>query len=177
MAVGLVSCATRNPRPNSEPSGSGDVNLCADRRSYVDVVAVDKSWASSAGTRASMRANRGRDTRPELAVRRAAHALGLRYRVSVRPVPTLRRTADLVFTRAKIAVFVDGCFWHGCPEHHTVAGTNADFWASKVTGNRERDAETNRLLQEAGWTTLRFWEHEDPKAVAHTVHQKVRACR
>lgn len=143
----------------------------------LDVVAENKSWAFSAGTRASMRANRSRDTRPELAVRRAAHALGLRYRVSVRPVASLRRTADLVFTRAKIAVFVDGCFWHGCPEHHTVAVTNADFWAAKVTRNRERDAETTRLLKEAGWTTLRFWEHEDPTAVARAIHQKVETGR
>lgn len=137
----------------------------------MDLVAQSKSWASSAGTRASMRANRSRDTRPELAVRRAAHALGLRYRVSVRPVPTLRRTADLVFTRARIAVFVDGCFWHGCPEHHTVAVTNADFWAAKVTRNRDRDVQTSGLLREAGWTVLRFWEHEDPKETARAIHQ------
>ncbi len=118
-----------------------------------------------------MRANRSRDTRPELAVRRAAHALGLRYRVSVRPIPTLRRTADLVFTRARIAVLVDGCFWHGCPEHYTVAVTNADFWAAKVTRNRDRDVQTSGLLREAGWTVLRFWEHEDPAETARAIHQ------
>ncbi|MGH6915044.1 MAG: DNA mismatch repair protein Vsr, partial [Geminicoccales bacterium] len=81
----------------------------------------DKSWASNAGTRASMQANKSRDTKPELALRRAVHAMGLRYRVAARPLPALRRTADLVFTRAKVAVFVDGCFWHGCPQHHTKA--------------------------------------------------------
>lgn len=138
---------------------------------YVGLVADTASWASSAGTRASMRANRSRDTGPELAVRRAVHALGLRYRVSVRPVPSLRRTADLVFTRARVVVFVDGCFWHGCPEHHTVAVTNADFWAAKVTLNRDRDIQTSRLLREAGWTVLRFWEHEDPAEAALVIHQ------
>lgn len=133
------------------------------------------SWASSAGTRASMRANKGRDTGPEMAVRRAVHALGLRYRVSIRPVSSLRRTADLVFTRAKVAVFVDGCFWHGCPVHHTVAKTNAEFWAAKVLRNRERDTETDRLLTAAGWLPLRFWEHQDPAVVAKGVQRAVRA--
>src|SRR5664279_1272492 len=134
-----------------------------------DVVATT-SWASSPSTRASMRGNRGRDTGPELAVRRAVHALGLRYRVSTRPVPSLRRTADLVFTKAKVAVFVDGCFWHGCPQHHTVARTNADFWAAKGNGNRDRDAQTSELLRRAGWIVLRYWEHEDPAEVAQDVH-------
>jgi DNA mismatch endonuclease (patch repair protein) len=95
-----------------------------------------------------------------MAVRRAAHAAGLRFRVDYRPIPELNRRADLVFTRAKVAVFVDGCFWHGCPTHHTVAKSNAEFWAQKVTRNRERDAETDRLLGEAGWTVIRAWEHE-----------------
>ncbi|MEV0401944.1 very short patch repair endonuclease [Actinoallomurus sp. NPDC050550] len=130
--------------------------------------------ASSAGVRKSMQSNKGRDTRPELALRRAAHALGLRYRVSVRPLPSVRRTADLVFTRAKIAVFLDGCFWHGCPEHHTVSKTNADYWAEKVVRNRERDLETDRLLAEAGWRVLRVWEHEDPAEAAVRVAELVR---
>jgi DNA mismatch endonuclease (patch repair protein) len=90
-----------------------------------------------------MRANKGRDTSPELAVRRAVHKLGLRYRVSARPDPTLRRTADLVFSRKRVAVFVDGCFWHGCPQHHTVAKRNADFWAHKVAQNIARDRQTS----------------------------------
>lgn len=133
------------------------------------------SWASSEGVRRSMRSNKGRDTRPELALRRAAHALGLRYRVSVRPIPKIRRTADLVFSRAKVAVFMDGCFWHGCPEHHTVAKTNADFWAEKVRRNVERDGETDEILKGAGWTVLRIWEHEDPAQAAAQVAALVRA--
>ncbi|MEV0168268.1 very short patch repair endonuclease [Nonomuraea fuscirosea] len=132
-----------------------------------------ESWASSEATRASMRSNKGRDTKPELALRRAVHALGLRYRVSCRPLKAVRRTADLVFTRAKIAVFMDGCFWHGCPEHHTVAVTNAGFWAEKVRRTRERDAETDRLLGSEGWLVIRVWEHEDPVRAAGRVAEAV----
>lgn len=116
-----------------------------------------------------MQANRSRDTKPELALRQAIHARGLRYRVAVRPVPRIRRTADLVFTRVKVAVFLDGCFWHGCPEHHTMPATNNGYWLDKVTRNRARDIETNRLLADAGWTVLRFWEHEDPEPCASRV--------
>lgn len=131
-----------------------------------------ESWASTPGTRASMQSNRGRDTSPELAVRRRLHALGLRYRVSVRPVVTVRRTADIVFTRAKIAVFIDGCFWHGCPEHYQAPLRNGDFWLAKLLRNRERDIETDEQLRSNGWTPLRFWEHEvraDPDRVAAAV--------
>ncbi|MBO3746193.1 very short patch repair endonuclease [Streptosporangiaceae bacterium NEAU-GS5] len=130
--------------------------------------------AANEGVRKSMQANRGRDTKPELALRRAVHALGLRYRVSVRPLPRLRRTADIVFTRVKVAVFIDGCFWHGCPEHHTKAATNADYWAEKVRRNRERDAETDRLLMDAGWTVIRVWEHENPVESALKIEAVVR---
>lgn len=127
--------------------------------------------------RKSMQANKGRDTKPELALRRAVHALGLRYRVSTRPLPAIRRTADLTFSRAKVAVFLDGCFWHGCPEHHTQSATNAEFWAEKVRRNRERDREIDRLLAEAGWSVIRIWEHEDPQVGAALVAQEVRSRR
>ncbi|MGW1324525.1 very short patch repair endonuclease [Streptomyces antibioticus] len=131
------------------------------------------SWASSSGTRASMRANRSRDTRPELALRRAVHSLGLRYRVAARPLPSVRRTADLVFTRAKVAVFLDGCFWHGCPIHHTMAKRNSEFWSEKVARNKARDEETNALLRQAGWVVIRVWEHEDPRIAAERVRSAV----
>lgn len=133
-----------------------------------------ESWASTPGVRRSMRGNRRRDTKPELAVRRLVHASGLRYRVDARPLPEINRRADLLFTRAKVAVFIDGCFWHGCPEHHTVAKSNADYWAEKVSRNRERDAETDRLLAEAGWIVVRAWEHEAPESVAGSVISAVR---
>lgn len=134
-----------------------------------------ESWASSPGVRKAMQANRGRDTKPEMAVRRLVHGAGLRYRVDARPLRDLNRRADLVFARVKVAVFVDGCFWHGCPEHHTAAIANAAFWADKVERNRSRDAETDRLLAEAGWTVIRAWEHEAPEAVADAILVLVRS--
>lgn len=133
-----------------------------------------ESWASSPGVRRSMQANKGRDTGPELALRSAVHALGLRYRVDARPLKGVRRTADLVFTRARVAVFLDGCFWHGCPEHHTVAKTNAGFWAQKVETNRRRDRDTDATLAAAGWRSVRVWEHEDPAEAAERVRAAVR---
>ena len=79
-----------------------------------------------------------------------------------------------MFTRARVAVFVDGCFWHGCPQHHTVAKSNADFWAAKAAGNRARDERVNATLSAARWTVLRFWEHEDPAEVAERIAEAVR---
>lgn len=134
-----------------------------------------ESWASSESVRRSMRANRGRDTAPEIAVRKIVHGVGLRYRVDHRPIASLNRRADLVFTRARVAVFIDGCFWHGCLEHHTVAKTNGTYWSEKVRRNRARDVETNHLLSEDGWLVLRFWEHEPPAEVAAEIIDKVRA--
>lgn len=133
----------------------------------------DKSWASSPGVRRSMQANTGRDTKPELALRRAVHAVGLRYFVNRRPIRAVRRTADLVFPRLRVAVFLDGCFWHGCPVHHTVAKTNAGFWADKVEINRRRDRDTNAVLAAAGWTVIRIWEHEPIEEAAARVQQVV----
>lgn len=136
-----------------------------------------QSWASSPSVRKSMQSNRPRDTAPERALRSGVHALGLRYRVGARPVPGLRRIGDLVFTRARAVVFLDGCFWHGCPDHHTAAKTNAGYWADKVEQNRLRDRETDRLLADAGWAVLRVWEHEpvaDAAArVAALVHTRI----
>ncbi|MEI7059388.1 very short patch repair endonuclease [Nocardioides sp. CCNWLW239] len=133
-----------------------------------------ESWASSSTVRATMRANRRRDTKPELAVRRLVHAAGLRYRVDARPLPLLNRRADLVFTRAKVAVMIDGCYWHGCPKHGIAARTNADYWSAKISRNVERDQETNALLRAAGWTVIRAWEHEDPALVCERIISQVR---
>jgi DNA mismatch endonuclease (patch repair protein) len=124
-----------------------------------------------------MQSNRSRDTKPELAVRRAAHRLGLRYRVCARPLPALRRTADLVFPRAKIAVFIDGCYWHGCPEHHRPPTINGGYWADKIERNRRRDRETDASLDAAGWTVIRAWEHEDPQTVACVIRDVVHDSR
>lgn len=118
------------------------------------------SWASSEAARATMTANRGRNTAPELRVRSRLHRAGLRFRVNV-PVPGLRRrTVDIVFPRQKIAVFVDGCYWHGCHVHRSLPQTNRDFWSTKIADNVRRDAETTAHLEALGWTPLRFWEHE-----------------
>ncbi len=126
-------------------------------------------WASSPEVRSTMQGNRRRDTRPELAVRRQLHAAGRRYRVDAAPIPSLRRRADIVFTKQRVAVFIDGCYWHGCPEHGTTARTNAEYWSAKIAANKRRDADTTVQLQEAGWMVLRFWEHEDPKDVVKTI--------
>lgn len=107
-----------------------------------------------------------RDTAPELVIRTRLHALGLRYRVHTRPLSSFRRTADIVFTRVRVAVFVDGCFWHGCPDHRTFPKTNEQWWERKLERNVERDAETNRVLEDAGWVVVRVWEHESPDAAA-----------
>ena len=133
------------------------------------------SWASSPATRKSMQGNRSRDTKPELAVRSAVHRRGIRFRVAARPQPELPRTADMVLRKTRIAVFVDGCYWHGCPEHHTQPATNPEYWANKIAGNVARDAETTEYLEQAGWTVLRFWEHEDPEAAADRVQGAVQA--
>ncbi|MDA0632263.1 very short patch repair endonuclease [Nonomuraea sp. MCN248] len=132
------------------------------------------SWASSDAVRAVMRANRSRDTKPELALRRAVHSLGLRYRVATRPLPSLRRTADLVFTRAKIAVFLDGCFWHGCPTHQNAVMTNSHYWSEKIRRNTLRDQDTDSKLVAAGWTSIRVWEHDDPAEAALRIADVVR---
>ncbi|GAB3617394.1 very short patch repair endonuclease [Okibacterium endophyticum] len=134
-------------------------------------------WASSDAVRKKMQGNRGRDTNAELAVRRLVHASGLRYRVNTRPEPELRRTADLLFTRARVAVFVDGCYWHGCPEHFTMPATNVDYWTTKIGRNRARDLETTALLEASGWLVLRFWEHEPPATVAASIVERVRKRR
>ncbi|MCL2453876.1 MAG: very short patch repair endonuclease [Micrococcales bacterium] len=114
-----------------------------------------------------------RDTAAELALRQLLHAQGLRYRVAY-PVPgQRRRTIDVAFTRARVAVFVDGCFWHGCPEHGTRPRSNSDWWTTKLAANRARDLDTDRLLGELGWTVVRVWEHEEPDAAALRVRQAI----
>ncbi|MFF5925764.1 very short patch repair endonuclease [Streptomyces hydrogenans] len=136
-----------------------------------------ESRASSRGVRAVMRANRGKDTGPELALRRLLHQRGLRYRVNARPLAELSRKADLVFPGDRLAVFVDGCFWHGCPEHYRPATKNAEFWDEKIATNRSRDAETTEKLLAAGWTVVRVWEHDDAAVAADHIEQRIRRLR
>jgi DNA mismatch endonuclease (patch repair protein) len=107
-----------------------------------------------------------RDTSLELTFRSALHRRGLRFRIHRRPIAGVLRTADVVFLRDRIAVYLDGCFWHGCPDHYTRPHANAGYWVPKIEANRRRDADTDARLTAAGWLSFRFWEHEDLEAAA-----------
>jgi DNA mismatch endonuclease, patch repair protein len=124
-----------------------------------------------------MLGNKSRDTRPERALRSAVHRLGLRYRVSARPLADMRRTADLVFPRERVAVFLDGCFWHGCPEHNSEIRSNSEYWQRKIELNQLRDRDTDSKLISAGWVVVRSWEHEPPLEAARKVEAAVRLAR
>jgi DNA mismatch endonuclease (patch repair protein) len=132
-----------------------------------------ESWASSPAVRRNMQANRGRDTRPELAVRRLLHARGLRYRVNYRCAGLRRRTIDIAFPARRIACFIDGCFWHQCEEHFVQPKTNVGFWAQKLASNRERDRNTDAVLAADGWLVLRFWEHQSPESICDQITRAV----
>ncbi|MFJ8710794.1 very short patch repair endonuclease [Streptomyces anulatus] len=124
---------------------------------------------SSPGVSARMSRQASRDTKPEVAVRKLLHAAGYRFRVNARVPDMPRRTIDIAFTRAKVAVMIDGCFWHGCPVHATQPKSNAQWWREKLDRNMSRDRETTEHLAAAGWTVLRFWEHETPEGAAELV--------
>ena len=130
---------------------------------------AERPVPSSAAVSARMSRHPRRDTTPELALRHLLHAAGYRYRVCLAVPGMPRRTIDIAFTRMKIAVFIDGCFWHGCPDHRTVPGANNEWWSAKLEGNRRRDEETTAHLEALGWTVLRFWEHTDPESALKAV--------
>jgi DNA mismatch endonuclease (patch repair protein) len=130
---------------------------------------MNRPAASSPEALRRMKKQARRDTRPEMALRRELHRLGLRYRVDRTPIPGVRRRADVVFVGARVAVFVDGCFWHCCPQHATQPKANADWWSEKLARNVTRDRDTDKRLEAAGWLVVRMWEHEDPQAVAGQV--------
>lgn len=114
-------------------------------------------------------AQASKDTTPELALRRALHALGFRYRVAFRVAGLPRRSVDVAFTRLRLAVFVDGCFWHNCPEHGHLPHTNPEWWRVKLDANSRRDADTTARLEALGWTVIRIWEHEEVGEAARRV--------
>ena len=125
--------------------------------------------------RTRMVAQRRRDTRPEIELRQELHQRGLRFRVD-HPLPGIpRRRADVLFPRARLAVFVDGCFWHDCPVHGTRPKARAEWWAEKLRRNVERDRDTDRRLTEAGWSVLRFWEHDEVPSSADEVEAVYRS--
>lgn len=123
-----------------------------------------------------MRATPQRDTRPERAIRSYLHRKGLRFRVHA-PLPGTRRRADMTFPRLHVAVFVDGCFWHGCPDHMTWPENNAAWWRKKIEATRLRDRETTQYLTEAGWHVVRLWEHTPVDVAAAAVVDAVDAAR
>lgn len=146
----------------------------ASGRHSIRVVSLpDPPPASSPAVRAVMQGNCAQDTRPEQEVRSALHHLGLRFRKHAQPLKGLRCQADAIFRCEKIAVFVDGCFWHGCPEHGRVPSDRNGYWAAKLGRNMERDQRNNLALASAGWLVLRFWEHSDPAQVALEVQAAV----
>lgn len=124
-----------------------------------------------------MARTRRRDTKPELALRRKLFARGLRYRVDAPILGSVRRRPDIVFPRARVAVFVDGCFWHGCPDHATWPKANEAFWREKITTNKLRDRDTDQRLSDSGWLVVRVWEHEDADGAADRLEKIVRERR
>jgi len=102
-------------------------------------------------------------------VRQLLHARGVRYRVDARPEPDLRCKADIIWRALRLIVFIDGCFWHGCPDHATMPRANSEWWARKLSENVRRDRRTDSELAARGWTVLRFWEHEEPAEVADAI--------
>ncbi|NLU83540.1 very short patch repair endonuclease [Rhodococcus sp. HNM0569] len=125
-------------------------------------------------TSARMARQRRRDTAPEVALRRELHRRGLRYFVDRAPIRGVRRRADVVFPGRKVAVFVDGCFWHSCPQHATHPKNNAQWWTDKLAANVTRDRDTDARLREQGWQVVRVWEHEAPQGAADRVEAAVR---
>ena len=131
---------------------------------------IVRPTASSEAALKRMQAAKPRDTAAELAIRLLLHRKGLRYRVDSKPLKDVNRRADIVFRSAKVAIFVDGCFWHGCPVHGTQAKANAEFWRMKIERNQQRDAETTTQLEKAGWKVIRIWEHENPQEASEKIY-------
>lgn len=134
---------------------------------------------TSAAVTAAMKGNRRAGTKPEVALRSALHACGLRFRKDymVTAADGTRAKVDVVFTRARVAIFMDGCFWHGCPEHGHTPKANTHYWEPKLARNRQRDRRVTSALERDGWTVLRFWEHEPLTRVVKQVVAAVHPCR
>jgi DNA mismatch endonuclease (patch repair protein) len=128
---------------------------------------------TSPAVRAVMQGNRAVDTRPELALRSELHRRGYRFRKAAAPTPRLRCRADVLFVRARVAVFVDGCFWHRCPKHGTRPRTHSDYWEAKLDRNVARDRRNDEALTASGWVVVRVWEHEDVRAAADRIQAVV----
>ena len=138
---------------------------------------TSKPIPSSEAALKRMQAAKPKDTAPEMAIRSALHRRGLYYCVDAKPLKELNRRADIIFRPARVAIFVDGCFWHGCPIHGTQARANAEFWRLKIKRNQERDKDTNKQLENAGWKVIRVWEHEDPEKASEKIYNIVKECQ
>lgn len=126
---------------------------------------------SGAAVSRRMSRQRTKDTALELSVRQILHRAGLRYRVHY-PVPGIpRRSIDIAFTKQRIAVFIDGCFWHGCHLHRNIPARNHAAWELKIRTNRERDRDSEQHLVSLGWTVLRFWEHVAATEIATQISE------
>lgn len=136
-----------------------------------------KPEASSPEVSERMRRAKTSGTEPELAVRRLLFANGFRYRVQSRVPGLSRRTIDVAFPGKRLAVFIDGCFWHGCAQHRTVPKKNHAWWVAKLIENRQRDWDTDKTLVRMGWRVLRFWEHDDPIRVMAAIQSTLKAAR
>lgn len=132
-------------------------------------VLVRSPLPSSNAALARMQASKPRDTAPEKALRSELFKKGLRFHIDAKPIREFNRKSDIIFRTAKVAVFVDGCFWHGCPIHGTQAKANAEFWRNKIKQNQLRDLDTNKKLKKAGWKVIRVWEHENPEKAAEKI--------
>ena len=131
------------------------------------------SWATSPRVRNRMQQQPSWNTKPELRLRKELHARGLRFRIHRRLLPGSRRTTDIAFGPSRVAVYVDGCFWHGCPEHYRPPSENPGYWHPKIANNRRRDHETDEALGSLGWLVIRAWEHDDFDAIADRVELAV----
>lgn len=129
--------------------------------------------ASSPLIRARMQAQKAKDTKPEVLLRKELHARGMRFRVGAKLPGPGRRTADIAWKGRRIAVFVDGCFWHGCPDHFVPPKSHPDWWQEKIQHNRDRDEDTTHALVNQGWTVIRIWEHVPPGDAADVVQEIV----
>lgn len=147
--------------------------LVSDKRLLAQNKGQSRPAASNEHVGKQMQATRRRDTPAEVATRWILHAQGLRYRVD-HPILGTKRRADILFSRGKVAVFIDGCFWHGCPEHGTTPKINRDWWMEKIQRNQQRDRDTNHRLRQEGWNVVRVWEHEGADKAAEKIVAIVR---
>ena len=136
-----------------------------------------ESFATSPGVRARMQKQPSLSTMPERRLRSELHGRGLRFRIHRRLLPGYQRATDVVFGPSRVAVYIDGCFWHGCPMHYKAPRANTGYWLPKIDRNRGRDAETTALLTAAGWLVIRVWEHESVSTAADLIERAVRERR